>query len=85
MNEVVAPAELMNAARRWAIQILECSPMSIRASKQTVLRGLGEASVEAALGAQGQYPAVQAMRASQEVVEGPLAFAEKRKAIWKGR
>src|SRR5271165_6268420 len=33
VNEVVAPGELMAAARRWAVLIAECSPMSIRASK----------------------------------------------------
>src|SRR5580698_643194 len=42
VNEVVAPNELMAAARRWADLICECGPMSIRASKQAVLRGLDE-------------------------------------------
>src|SRR5450432_1543953 len=36
VNEVVAPADLMAAAKRWAGLIAECSPMSIRASKQAV-------------------------------------------------
>ena len=40
VNEVVAPGELMAAAKRWAELIAECSPMSIRASKQTIQRGL---------------------------------------------
>ena len=85
VNEVVPHGELMNAARKWASLILECSPMSIRASKQTVLRGLAESSVDAALAAQSNYPAVKAMRSSQDFIEGPLAFAEKRKPAWKGR
>ncbi|HMN82826.1 MAG TPA: enoyl-CoA hydratase-related protein [Burkholderiaceae bacterium] len=84
VNEVVEPAELMNAARRWAGLILECSPMSIRASKQTVRMGLAERSVQAAMEAQARYPAVVAMRASKDFIEGPLAFSQKRKPDWKG-
>src|SRR5271169_5737913 len=49
VNEVAAPADLMAAAKRWAALISECSPMSIRASKQAVLSGLDEPSLEAAL------------------------------------
>ena len=42
VNEVVAPGELMAAAMRWAKQICELGPMSIRASKQAVINGLDE-------------------------------------------
>ena len=55
VNEVVAPGELMAAARRWAGLICECSPMSIRASKQAVMKGLDEPTLEAALGGQNRY------------------------------
>src|SRR5271165_1915178 len=60
VNEVVAPGDLMAAAKRWAGLIAECSPMSIRASKQAVLTGLDEPSLEAALKGQSRYPAVAA-------------------------
>jgi enoyl-CoA hydratase/carnithine racemase len=85
VNEVVPAGELMTAAKRWAAQILELSPMSIRASKQAVIRGLAEPSLEAALKNQYGYPAVSAMFKSEDFVEGPLAFMQKRKAAWKGR
>ena len=85
VNEVVAPGELMNAARRWAAQIAELSPMSVRASKSAVFRGLDEPSLEAAIKGQNRYPAVAALFSSEDFVEGPLAFAQKRAPNWKGR
>lgn len=84
VNEVVPAAELMAAARRWADMILECSPMSVRASKQVVQRGLA-VSLEEADGEQNRHPAVKALFRSADVMEGPLAFAQKRKPNWKGR
>ncbi len=84
VNEVVAPADLMDAAQRWAKQILELSPMSVRASKEAVYKGLNEESVAEALAHQSSYPAVAAMYKSTDFIEGPRAFAEKRPPQWKG-
>lgn len=85
VNEVVPAAELMAAARRWAAQICECSPMSIRASKEAVFKGLDEPTLEAAIKGQNKYPAVAALFRSEDLKEGPRAFAEKRAPQWKGR
>ena len=85
VNEVVPAAELMGAARRWAAQICELSPMSIRASKEAVFKGLDEPSLAAAMGAQMRYPAISAMLRSEDFKEGPRAFAEKRAPKWQGR
>ena len=83
VNDVVPADQLMDAARKWAGTILDCSPMSIRASKQAVHRGLDYASLEEAVSA--HYPAVRDMLRSEDMVEGPLAFAQKRKPDWKGK
>jgi enoyl-CoA hydratase/carnithine racemase len=82
VNEVVAPAELLAAARRWADQILECAPLSVRGSKQAAHAGLDRPLEEAI---RGHYPLLRDMAKSQDFIEGPRAFAEKRRPRWEGR
>src|SRR6516162_9685176 len=77
VTALVAHAQLMSEARRWADQILACSPMSIRATKQTVLRSLDVPALEIAM-RNLNYPAYVAMTRSEDTIEGPKAFAEKR-------
>lgn len=85
VNEVAPAGELMAAARRWAAQIAELSPMSIRASKEAVFKGLDEPTLEAAIRGQNRYPAVSALFTSEDFVEGPMALSQKRAPNWKGR
>ncbi len=85
VNEVSAPGEVMATAKRWAADIVACSPMSIRASKQIVYDGLEKPSVAEAYGAQHRLPATRALFRSADFREGPLAFAQKRPPKWKGR
>ncbi len=83
VNEVVPAAQLLTAARRWANEICECAPLSIRASKDVVYAGLAAGSLEAAM--KGNYDSVRAMVSSADFIEGPKAFAEKRPPKWQGR
>lgn len=85
VNDVVKPGELIAAAKKVAATILECSPMSIRASKEAVYRGLAEPSLQAAIENQRTYEAIRAMFKSEDLIEGPMAFAQKRAPQWKGR
>ena len=83
VNEVVEQNKLLETARSWAKQIEECSPMSIRATKQVAYQSLGEADLQKSI--KGQYSAVGELFKSEDFVEGPKAFAEKRPPKWKGR
>jgi crotonobetainyl-CoA hydratase len=82
VNEVVPAAELLATAERWANEILECSPLSVRLTKEAALSGLTY-TVDEAL--QHDQPLLQRLLASEDFVEGPKAFAEKRKPHWTGR
>jgi len=83
VNEVVPADDLMPAARRWAEAILECAPLSVRASKEAAMQGLDAPTLEQAIN--GRYDQLRAMLKSEDFVEGPRAFAEKRSPQWKGR
>jgi len=83
VNEVVPHDELMDAAMRWANLILECAPLSIRASKDVVYKSLDSASLQDSM--EAQYDSVKAMVGSEDFDEGPKAFSEKRPPNWQGK
>ena len=80
VNEVTSQADLMPVSKRWAGMILECSPMSVRASKQAVYQGLDKSTLKDAINS--DYPAVEALYKSADFIEGPKAFSEKRTPRW---
>ena len=82
VNEVVPAAELMQAAERWAGEIRECSPLLIQLTKEAVNDGL-DVSVQEAM-ARDWVARIPRLLASNDYVEGPRAFSEKRKPVWTG-
>jgi crotonobetainyl-CoA hydratase len=83
VNQVVPAAQLMDRARAVAQQILACAPLSLQASKQVMLQSLAEADLASTL--HENYEMAQRMLTSQDAVEGPRAFAEKRRPVWSGQ
>lgn len=83
VNEVApSRSDLMATAERWAGDIMEAAPLSVRASKQAALQGL-ESTLDIAI--HREYSEFRKARASSDFVEGPKAFAAKRKPIWQGK
>lgn len=83
VNEAVPCAALMARARKVAEQLLRCAPLALQASKQVMLQSLRHADLEQAMVA--RYEAAERMLASEDAVEGPAAFAQKRAPVWRGR
>ncbi len=83
VNEVVPGERLDDAVQVWVEDMLACAPLALRATKQVARRNLDHASLAEAM--QGDYPAATSMLESEDAVEGPRAFAEKRAPVWRGR
>jgi crotonobetainyl-CoA hydratase len=83
VNKVVPSGDLMTAARSLADELLECAPLSLQASKQVMLQSLDEPDFAHAMAR--RYDAAERMLESEDAIEGPRAFAQKRKPTWRGR
>ncbi|KAA5831320.1 carnitinyl-CoA dehydratase [Saccharopolyspora hirsuta] len=86
VNRVVPADDLLGAATDLAHQICAAAPLAIAAVKE-ILRSTAALDVESGfrLMRSGNLPNYQAMLRSEDALEGPRAFAEKRRPKWTGR
>ena len=80
VNEVVPLKDLFPTVERWAAEIMECSPVAIQATKESALAGLNMPLEQAV---EEKFPGLYKLLHSHDAVEGPRAFAQKRKPQWK--
>jgi len=80
VNEVVPLKDLFTTVERWTEQIMECSPVAVQATKESAMKGL-EMPLEQAV--KEKFPGLDKVPHSHDAVEGPRAFAQKRKPQWK--
>ena len=82
ISKVLPQSELLAEANRIAEEIMQGAPLSIQATKQSALNGLN-LTLEEAMNT--NQPKTIEMQNSEDLIEGPRAFAEKRKPVWKGK
>jgi len=81
INRLVKRKELMPTVISIAERIRDNAPLSVIAAKESLLRGMG---LGPTAGFEKALETYQPVYDSEDAQEGPRAFAEKRKPIWKG-
>ena len=85
VSEIAPAGELEKAVTAICRQIIANAPLAVRLSKELAMWSLDQPTLEQALAGQTQHPAYVRWQKSEDAVEGPKAFAEKRAPEWKGR
>ena len=82
VNQVVPPERLMDAALAYARRIAANAPLAVQAAKELALRSR---DVDLVTGLRMEQVMNRMLMATEDAVEGPAAFKDKRPAQFKGR
>jgi len=82
VNEVVPLEKLDDCVNGWLADMLRCAPLSLRSIKQVALKS---ATMDLATAFATRFAAETRRRESEDCIEGPRAFVEKRAPLWKGK
>lgn len=81
VNRLAEPEKLLDAALALAAEIIEGAPLSVTAGKETVMLATEMGRTAALRAARHAW---ERAYHSADAQEGPRAFAEKRKPVWRG-
>jgi crotonobetainyl-CoA hydratase len=84
VNKVAPMSELMDTARALAAEICLSAPLSI-AAVLDIIRVTEDLSIADGYAAMRKNEAYVKAINSEDAMEGPNAFAEKRDPVWKGK
>lgn len=82
INEAVPADQVLTRAKEYAAAIIKGAPLAIEASKAVALSSLSQPLERSIVDI---HPASAKMLASEDALEGSLAFSQKRAPNWKGR
>ena len=82
INAVVAPERLLEEAYKYARRVTANAPLAVQATKELALRSR-DLDLNTGLRMESQVNRLLAF--SEDAVEGPAAFSDKRDPNWKGK
>ncbi len=82
VNRLAEPSDLMRSALELAREVLEGAPLSVKAAREMVMLATETGRAGALESARKVH---ELCYNSEDAQEGPRAFAEKRKPVWKGQ
>jgi crotonobetainyl-CoA hydratase len=83
INQIVEKKNFVRECQCMLDTLLECAPLSLRASKEMIQKGLSASSMDEAF--KLNYPEHATMLYSYDTREGSETFLEKRTPLWRGR